>query len=81
MCWNKSVIWLKLSQTVSASSLTSSAVRPSSVRKNDHLDFVSPECQIVVMEAQGIHVTKLPELKAPLLIAGFDGWGNALGIW
>jgi len=33
------------------------------------------------MEAQGIHVTKLPELKAPLLIAGFDGWGNALGIW
>ncbi|MBU0698263.1 MAG: PAC2 family protein [Proteobacteria bacterium] len=50
------------------------------MRKNDHLDFVSPECQIMGMEARGIHVTKLPELKAPLLIAGFDGWGNALGI-
>lgn len=32
------------------------------------------------MNAQGIQVTKWPQLKTPLLIAGFDGWGNALDI-
>lgn len=34
----------------------------------------------MVMKTQGIHVTELPELQAPLLIAGFDGWGNALDV-
>ncbi len=28
----------------------------------------------------GIQIDKLPDLKNPLLIAGFDGWGNALKI-
>ena len=32
------------------------------------------------METQGIQVTELPDLHAPLLIAGFDGWGNALDV-
>jgi len=32
------------------------------------------------MSEQGIHIEKLPELKEPLLIAGFDGWGNALDV-
>ena len=27
-----------------------------------------------------IHIKELPQLKNPLLIAGFDGWGNALNI-
>jgi proteasome assembly chaperone (PAC2) family protein len=29
---------------------------------------------------QGISIDKLPELKNPFFIAGFDGWGNALDI-
>ena len=32
------------------------------------------------MENQGIHIKELPELNQPLLIAGFDGWGNALDL-
>jgi proteasome assembly chaperone (PAC2) family protein len=32
------------------------------------------------MSAAGIHIRELPQLKNPLLIAGFDGWGNALNI-
>jgi len=32
------------------------------------------------MSDQGIHIQELPRLKNPLLIAGFDGWGNALNI-
>jgi len=32
------------------------------------------------METQGIQVTERPDLHAPLLIAGFDGWGNALDV-
>jgi len=32
------------------------------------------------MIAKDIHIEELPELKNPLLIAGFDGWGNALDI-
>ncbi len=28
----------------------------------------------------GIHITELPELNNPTLIAGFDGWGNALNV-
>ena len=32
------------------------------------------------MSDHGIHIKKLPKLKNPLLIAGFDGWGNALNI-
>jgi proteasome assembly chaperone (PAC2) family protein len=32
------------------------------------------------MTDQGIFIEKLPELEAPLLIAGFDGWGNALDV-
>ena len=28
----------------------------------------------------GIHIEHLPELRHPLLIAGFDGWGNALDV-
>ncbi len=32
------------------------------------------------MTSQGIHISELPDLKAPVLIAGFAGWGNALDI-
>ena len=32
------------------------------------------------MAAESIQIVKLPELNDPLLIAGFDGWGNALDI-
>jgi proteasome assembly chaperone (PAC2) family protein len=32
------------------------------------------------MSNQGINIIKMPQLKKPLLIAGFEGWGNALKI-
>jgi proteasome assembly chaperone (PAC2) family protein len=32
------------------------------------------------MNISGIQIHELPDLKNPLLIAGFDGWGNALKI-
>lgn len=32
------------------------------------------------MGTDGIHIQESPDLKNPLLIAGFDGWGNALKI-
>jgi proteasome assembly chaperone (PAC2) family protein len=32
------------------------------------------------MKKQGIHIEELPDLKKPILIAGFDGWGNALDV-
>ena len=32
------------------------------------------------MRSDGIHIQDLPDLKNPVLIAGFDGWGNALKI-
>ena len=32
------------------------------------------------MSDHGIHIKAPPKLKNPLLIAGFDGWGNALNI-
>jgi proteasome assembly chaperone (PAC2) family protein len=32
------------------------------------------------MSYQGINLKKFPQLEKPLLIAGFEGWGNALKI-
>jgi proteasome assembly chaperone (PAC2) family protein len=32
------------------------------------------------MNNTGINIQELPQLKNPVLIAGFDGWGNALNI-
>jgi len=32
------------------------------------------------MSDQAIHIEELPQLNNPILIAGFDGWGNALNI-
>ena len=32
------------------------------------------------MNESGFKIDEFPELKNPLLIAGFDGWGNALKI-
>jgi proteasome assembly chaperone (PAC2) family protein len=32
------------------------------------------------MKESGIHIKELPQLKNPLLIAGFEGWGNALNV-
>ena len=32
------------------------------------------------MNDPGVHIKELPQLEKPLLIAGFDGWGNALNI-
>ena len=44
------------------------------------LDNSECKCQIKNMSANGIQIHELPDLKNPLLIAGFDGWGNALKI-
>ncbi len=32
------------------------------------------------MSEQGIFIEELPQLNKPILIAGFDGWGNALDV-
>jgi proteasome assembly chaperone (PAC2) family protein len=32
------------------------------------------------MTSQGFQISELPELKTPIVIAGFGGWGNALDI-
>jgi len=32
------------------------------------------------MEIEGFQVEHIPELKSPILIAGFDGWGNAMDV-
>jgi proteasome assembly chaperone (PAC2) family protein len=32
------------------------------------------------MNNTGLHIEELPQLKEPVLVAGFDGWGNALNI-
>ena len=32
------------------------------------------------MNEQGIHIDHLPEVRPSVLIAGFDGWGNALSV-
>jgi len=32
------------------------------------------------MNTAGIHIQEMPQLNKPVLIAGFDGWGNALNI-
>jgi len=32
------------------------------------------------MSETGIHIKELPQLANPVLIAGFDGWGNALNV-
>ena len=32
------------------------------------------------MTQKGIHIHNIPELERPLMIAGFDGWGNAMNI-
>jgi hypothetical protein len=32
------------------------------------------------MLEKGIQIKELPQLRKPLLIAGFDGWTNALNV-
>ena len=32
------------------------------------------------MQIEGFQVERFPELKSPILIAGFDGWGNAMDV-
>ena len=32
------------------------------------------------MKEQGIEIEVLPDLRHPILVAGFDGWGNAMGV-
>jgi len=32
------------------------------------------------MNEPGIHIKEIPQLENPLLVAGFDGWGNALNV-
>ena len=44
------------------------------------LDIPFLECQIKDMAKEGIYIEQMPELEEPLLIAGFDGWGNALDL-
>ena len=47
---------------------------------DDYLDNSQGECQIGNMNEKGIQIDEFPDLNNPLLIAGFDGWGNALKI-
>lgn len=44
------------------------------------LDIQRAECQIKGMVEQGIQIDYWPKLENPVLIAGFEGWGNALDI-
>jgi len=46
----------------------------------NRLDIHVTQCQIEDMKEKGIYTEILPELKKPILIAGFEGWGNALNI-
>ncbi len=47
--------------------------------RNEQLDIPLRGCQKEHMEPS-IHIQQLPEIKDPYLIAGFDGWGNALDV-
>ncbi len=45
------------------------------------LDIVPFRCQIGIMTEQAFYIDRLPSrLRDPLLVAGFDGWGNALDV-
>ena len=44
------------------------------------LDNHRPRCQISYMLSDSFQIEYLPDLKEPLLIAGFEGWGNALDV-
>ena len=46
----------------------------------NRLDIPLFECQIAAMKDQGIYIKDLPKLRDAVLIAGFDGWGNALDL-
>ena len=47
---------------------------------DNQLDNSRAGCQFEAMNTPGIQISKLPQLNQPLMIAGFDGWGNALRI-
>ncbi len=44
------------------------------------LDIPLSQCQKKGMDNQSITFEKMPQLKDPILVAGFDGWGNALDV-
>lgn len=44
------------------------------------LDIRESECKMAVMKNQAIHLKEIPQLKKPIFIAGFSGWGNALNV-
>ena len=44
------------------------------------LDNQGIRCQTSYMRSDAFQIEHLPELKEPLLIAGFEGWGNALDV-
>jgi len=44
------------------------------------LDITGSEYKIAVMIENGISIYEYPALNSPILIAGFDGWGNALNV-
>jgi predicted ATP-grasp superfamily ATP-dependent carboligase len=48
--------------------------------KMNRLTILPPSAKIEIMLEQGIHIDEMPALNAPLLIAGFEGWGNALNV-
>ena len=56
------------------------AGRQTCFNRQDELDKQHPECQIWFMNETGLILKEMPQLKNPVLIAGFDGWGNALNI-
>jgi proteasome assembly chaperone (PAC2) family protein len=47
---------------------------------SEDLDIAVFECQRKEMIEEGIRIQTIPAVEKPILIAGFDGWGNALDI-
>ena len=49
-------------------------------RPHGTLDIQPRKCQKRFMDRKGFVIENRPELDTPILIAGFDGWGNALDV-
>ena len=44
------------------------------------LDIPRTECKILNMDEKAINIDRYPQLRSPVLVAGFEGWGNALDV-
>ena len=47
---------------------------------SNHLTIYGMNAKLNIMWEQGIEIDEIPVLKDPMLIAGFEGWGNALNV-